>query len=148
MFIFKKVATLTRMYEILPNLFLAAFQEAKECPPNSFVVNCTRDLPMINDEGHRIPVDDNGTKESLDAMFLALPEAVKLIHQELGNNRPVVVHCLAGQQRSPIVICAYLMAKRGFTMEEAVSYVRSKKRDALFWTINFLDSLQRFSMFL
>jgi hypothetical protein len=136
------------MFAILPNLYLASFNMAQqgvrgfETPP--FVVNATKDFPMLSDRGLQIPVDDNGEVASMIGMSEALPVAVEAIHGELMAGRVVIVHCFAGIQRSATVIVAYLMAKYHYSMEEAIVFVREKKRDALFWTVNFRDSLEHF----
>lgn len=134
----------TIMYEILQGLYLCNFQEAQACTGHAFIVNCTKDLPMVRDIGIRIPVDDNGAVESLHAMYMCLPFAVQQIDEALRQNIPVVVHCLAGQQRSPAVVCAYLMKTLGWTLEESIRYVRQRKPDAFFWSVNFKDSLVMF----
>ncbi len=130
------------LFEILPHLFLSTFQSAQEsASPDAYVVNCTRDLPMVRHAGMRIAVDDNGSPEAMYDLRRALPEAVANIHAHVSRGVPVVVHCLAGRQRSPAVVAAYLMKHRGITLTEAIQFVRSKKRDAFFATVNFREAL-------
>lgn len=133
----------TRMYEILPNLYLSSYHSVK-VTPDTFIVNCTKDLPMLHNNNARIAVDDDMSHEALHGMLRALPNIVDEIERQLQKQNRVVVHCLAGQQRSPTVIAAYLVAKCGYTLEDAIRYVRSKKNDAFFWSINFRDSLIQF----
>jgi dual specificity MAP kinase phosphatase len=133
------------MHEIVPNLFLADYESARlHTPDNAFIVNCSKDLPMIRDQGVRISVDDNGSQEAMHTMLKALPSVVDLIQTHL-QLQPVVVHCQAGRQRSATVIAAYLYKYGGYSLEDAVHYVRDKKRDAFFWNVNFRDSLEWFS---
>jgi dual specificity MAP kinase phosphatase len=133
------------MYEIIPNLFLSAYH-AVEVTDDTFIVNCTKDLKMKSDSNLRIAVNDDMSREALHGMLLALPDAVDTIHEQLQNNKRVVIHCLAGQQRSPTVIAAYLFKKCGYTLEDAITYIRGKKKDAFFWSVNFRDSLEKFIM--
>lgn len=138
------------MHEIIPNLYLASYGEMRNlglAMEDMYIVNCTKDLPMLG-EGTRIEVDDNGASESMTRMFLRLLDVPQRIHEELESGRDVVVHCMAGQQRSPTVIAAYLMKFCGMSLENAIRHVRTKKPDAFFWSINFLESLQRFEMLL
>ncbi len=135
------------MYEIIPNLFLASYSDAKEAvDEDMYVVNCTKDLPMLANDGIRIAVDDNEASANMKEMFLKMLEVPQRIHEELDAGRAVVVHCLAGQQRSAAMVAAYLMKYCGMNLETAVRLIRERKRDAFFWSINFLDPLQRFEM--
>jgi protein-tyrosine phosphatase len=136
------------MYEIIPNLYLSAYHEIENITPETFIVNCTKDLPMIHINGIRIPVDDDLSKKSLNDMFIAFPEIVEKIDEQLKKNNKVVVHCMAGQQRSPAVIVAYLIAKKNFTLFDAIIYVREKRKEAFFWQINFKDSLEYYEIML
>ena len=133
------------MHEIIPNLYLCAFHEVK-VDNDTFVVNCTKDLPMKSKNGVRIAVDDDMSREALYGMLLALQGIVDEIDNQLNKNKKVVVHCLAGQQRSPTVIAAYLIAKHGYELKDAIHYIRNKKKDAFFWSVNFRDSLEKFIM--
>lgn len=135
------------MYEILPNLYLSSFQEV-QVDADTFLVNCTKDLPMKCSNGVRIAVDDDMSREALYGMLLALPGVVDEIEYQRKRNKRVVVHCLAGQQRSPTVVAAYLVAKHGYDLKDAIRYVRSKKNDAFFWSVNFRDTLEHYVMML
>lgn len=131
------------LHPILHNLYLSNFHSAQqETTSNTFIVNCSKDLPMVREQGIRIAVDDNGSQQAMHDMFRALPEALEQIHHHLENHTPVVVHCLAGQQRSPAVIAAYLVRYHGYSLEDAIRYVRAAKPDAFFWTVNFKDALE------
>lgn len=131
------------MHEIIPNLYLSGYHKI-EVNPNTFVVNCTKNLKMLTLNGVRIAVDDDMSKESINGMAAALPIVVETIHLELQKGNRVVVHCRAGQQRSPTVVAAYLIGKCGYSIQDAIRTVRNKKRDAFFWTINFKESLDRY----
>lgn len=100
---------------------------------------------MLHENSARIAVDDDMSRDALHGMFLALPSIVEQIDANLKDNKQVIVHCLAGQQRSPTVIAAYLVGKRGYTLVEAIHYIREKKRDAFFWMVNFRDSLEHYT---
>ena len=134
------------LYKILDNLYLATFTDAQNLSPeNAFIVNCTKDLPMIRQQGIRIEIDDNGNKIEIDNMFLAFNETVEIIHDKLSNNITVVIYCLAAVQRSCTIISAYLMAKHNFTLEKSILFIRSKKPNAFFWAVNFRDALERYN---
>lgn len=141
------------MHPILPGLYLASWHQVQMAaiPENTsewFVVNCTRDLPMaISDPTRciRIAVDDDRSHAALSGMLEALPSTLQTIHQVLRNGIKVIVHCHAGQQRSPTVIAAYLMAYCNMSLTESVLFIKDRKADAFFWNANFLPTLEAFS---
>ncbi len=128
------------MYEIIPRLYLSNYTDAKSVPWDFFVINCTKDLPMVKSKhGTRLSVNDDLRKESIDIMRKNIPLMIKYIDEYPGD---VLVHCAAGQQRSAAVIAAYLMNKKGMSMEEAIKYIKSKKPDAFLTGVNFRDALK------
>ena len=133
------------MYEIIENLFLANYVDAKtNCPTRAFVVNCTKNFPMISDYGTRIPVDDDMSDDAIFGMLAALPSVTKSIEQILTAKGVVVVHCRSGQQRSACVVCAYLMKFHGLTLPDAIELVRLRKSDTLHPRVNFMQTLLLF----
>ena len=131
------------MYEIVPHLYLSNYQDAKSVPWDFFVINCTKDLPMVNSKyGTRLAVNDDLRKESIDTMRTNIPVLVRYIDDHVSNGQNVLVHCFAGQQRSAAVVAAYLIKKKGMTPDEAVEYVRSKKPDAFLHGVNFYDAIK------
>lgn len=137
------------MYEIINNLFLSAYHTI-DCDFDSttissaFIVNCTKDLEMLNGNNIRIAVDDDMSDEAINGMLEALPNVIQLIDDNLKNNKKVIVHCLAGRQRSATVIAAYLMSKHGYSLQDAIEYIRTKKRDAFFPSVNFMNTLKKY----
>ncbi len=132
------------MYEIVPHLFLSSFRDAD---PSSdfFVINCTRDLPMIQTHGGgtRLLVDDDPVNYS-DKMTQNLPLMVRYIHDHVSRGHNVLVHCYAGQQRSAAVVAAYLIQYENMSVDEAVSYLKTKKPDAFAGGVHFMESLKSF----
>jgi len=139
------------MTEIIPNLYLLSWSETQDKfkeLPNAYIVNCTKNLPFLTDNSIRIEVDDDGNKENIDNMFMYYISVIDIIDEKLKANTPVFVHCLAGMQRSPSVIAAYLMSKKGYTLVESILEIRNKRKESFFWQVNFKDSLERFYSFI
>lgn len=62
---------------------------------------------------HRSP--NRLTRSQLNAALQAL--------EDLQRTGPVYVHCMAARERSPLICMAWLMGKRGLSMQEALEYV-------------------------
>lgn len=131
-------------YEIFPHVYLASFEDAKEfAGSNVFIINCTKDLPMVSTTGGgtRLYVDDHPSSEQ--TMSEMLPLMVRYIESA---GKDVVVHCFAGQQRSATVVAAYVMRQTGWTPEQTVEFIKSKKPDAFLGGVHFMDSLKKFNV--
>lgn len=135
------------MYEIIYGLYLASFADAEQGAlyAHYVFVNCTRDLPMLG-PGIRIPVDDDLRPESIQNLYKALPDTIKWIDEKLDRGNSVVVHCAAGQQRSAAVVAAYLIQKKGYSVDQAVQYLRKIKPDAFYMNVNFRPALDQWSL--
>lgn len=130
------------MSEIIENLYLTGFKEAeKVVTDDTFVVNCTSDLPMLSKRGIRVSVEDNGRPAEVRKLITLLPEIVEVMHIRLLLGNKVLVHCAAGMQRSPAVVAAYLVARRHMSPEVAMNHVRSRHAEAFFWEARFRDAV-------
>lgn len=133
------------MYEIIPHrLYLSNYTDAKSVPWDFFVINCSKDLPMVKSKhGTRLVVNDDLRKESIEIMRQNIPLMIRYIDDYPGK---VLVHCAAGQQRSAAVIAAYIMNKNNLSVEDAIQYVKSKKPDAFLTGVNFKESIKNSSL--
>lgn len=132
------------MYNIVPRLYLSNFYEAKTVPNGWYVINCSKDLPMVSTYGMRLPVNDDMSQEAFRTMHSALPMIIRRINNIRNSGGDVLVHCHAGQQRSAAVVAAYLMSQ-GMTKDDAIRYIKSRKRDAFLTGVNFDPVLTRYS---
>lgn len=92
------------------------------------VINCTRDVsfrfPRLN--GFRIPVDDDFSEN--ETMARNLPIAVAAIESAVAfGNEGVLVHCVAGMQRSAAVVAALLMKRYRWTPAQAMAHMQAVK---------------------
>ncbi|MGA9380457.1 MAG: dual specificity protein phosphatase [Phormidium sp.] len=60
-----------------------------------------------------------------------LAEAVNIVHQNIQNNTPIFVHCLAGIERSPTVCIAYLCKYHKMELWEAANWVKQVHSSSL-----------------
>ena len=106
-------------HEILPGLWLGNKYAAlnnrwlKE-QDITVVFNCTKDIPFspIIKKQYRLPVDDNLKAEEIRNMTLWSHEAVYKVLAEYNKNQKVLVHCLAGVQRSATIVGMFLIATK------------------------------------
>lgn len=118
--------------EIFTNLWLGDIRDSRNSEfINSIdvVINCTKNLPFINNskKSIRVSVEDNLEKEEIASLYKYLEPITKFIHVQLVNNKKVFVHCYAGKQRSASVVCAYLMKFMELSYKESTELIKSKR---------------------
>jgi predicted protein tyrosine phosphatase len=138
-------------HEILPGLWLgnriAALNDRwLKQQEITVVFNCTKDLPFspVIKKQYRLPVDDNLKAEEIRNMTLWSHEAVYKVLAEYNKNQKVLVHCAAGMQRSATVVGMLLIAMKGMTWQQAISYIQGIRLIAFRDQPNFKDSLIAF----
>eukprot|EP01119_Soliformovum_irregulare_P003294 TRINITY_DN13654_c0_g1_i1.p1 TRINITY_DN13654_c0_g1~~TRINITY_DN13654_c0_g1_i1.p1 ORF type:complete len:180 (-),score=17.19 TRINITY_DN13654_c0_g1_i1:85-624(-) len=72
---------------------------------------------------HYIPLNDFG-KSKLDEVF---DQCFEFIEKGHATNCKVLVHCVAGINRSASITMAYLMKKNNWTFEQAYTHVRGRR---------------------
>lgn len=161
--------------EIIPNLYLGSIEASQDYDfifnnNISVIVNCTKDikdtyalnlLKPIEDapkevqdylydnsyyiKYYRIPVDDNGKESEINNFYKYTIEILNLICDEYKKGKKILVHCLAGNQRSAAFICAFLMIYKNINLDKCIIYLLEKKANVFFFgkTINFKNSLEK-----
>jgi dual specificity MAP kinase phosphatase len=142
--------------EIFPDLWIGnskCIEDMVFLTENKFqcIINCTKDIKFNNTymeaEQVRLSIDDHPTTNLFDnnmEMFDKLSDIVKYIHHYLCQNKPVLVYCSAGKQRSPTVVAAYIMQYGKVTAKQAIEYIKSKSVECFEPRVNFYLSLQKF----
>ena len=118
------------MTEILPNLWLgdahAALDENFMTKNGiSIVINCTSDVEFLKTSIKLIQkrlqhVDVNG-----------LNQVSKYMHEQLGKNNTILVHCKNCRFRAPAVVCGYLVRYGEMPANVAIKQLQSKCPGAL-----------------
>jgi protein tyrosine phosphatase len=110
------------------------------------VFNCTKDLPFHSSirRRYRVPVHDNLEKEEIRNMELWSYEIVLKMYHEYNEGRSILVHCMAGMQRSPAAIAMFLIATQRMMSEQAKAFIRQKRPIAFYPSANFGESIEGF----
>jgi protein-tyrosine phosphatase len=109
----------------------------------SLIVNCTKNdvkFPPNCTNCIRIPVDD--TPDESENLF-NLINSTNILQKIHTCSGPVLVHCHAGRQRSCAVVACYLVRYYNMTPIQAVEYIKSKRREAFFGSINFATTINK-----
>lgn len=162
-------------YEIIPRLYLGPIESSEDFEEIkkhkiSTIINCSKDIDnkfelrllkpieeapedvrfwlMQNSyyiKYFRIPVDDNGDESEVDNFYKYVLEILPEIYSLYKYGETILVHCLAGNQRSAAFVCAFLMYCDKLVFEEAVGLLLHKKPNVFYFgeTINFKNALLR-----
>ena len=135
--------------EVLPGLFLGSSRDAENLEllkglQIKTIINISTTLPCCFEnenifEYRRLPCHDSPGQNIVQYFETTF----EYIHQQLGANRNVLLHCQAGVSRSPSFIIGYLMRCYSKTFEEAYQYVRSK-RNIVSPNLNFIGQLTKY----
>ena len=113
--------------EIIPNLFVGDLQDAARF--DGMIISVLHDIPAIEPErAIQIPFLANG-RATLDT-------TAALIDAALERGMRVLVHCEEGSERAPLTVAWFLSKRRGMTLEEAYTLLRSRRpivRDRRKW---------------
>ncbi len=110
------------------------------------VFNCTKDIPFAStiQRRYRVPIDDNLQPVEIRNLELWSFEVVLKITREYKTGQPILVHCHAGMQRSAACVAMFLMASRGYTPDEAIAFLQSRRHIAFRPFVNFLPAIRSF----
>jgi protein-tyrosine phosphatase len=137
--------------EIIPRLWLGNVRASKDIDfirknKINVVFNCTKNLEFCSEIPikYRIPLDDNLEEEEIRNMELWSSEiAYKIIHEYLNGNT-ILVHCMAGIQRSAASVAMALILLERKHAGEIIQTIKAKRPIAFFPKANFGRSIQYF----
>jgi len=161
--------------EIIPNLFIGSIESSQNFDfiknnQISVIVNCSKDivdsfslnlLKPIEEapidvqnwlyensyyiKYYRIPVDDNGKEQEIENFYEYTIKLLNIIKNEYDKNKKILVHCLAGNQRSAAFTCAFIMLYKNLSLNESIKLLLDKKPNVFFFgtKINFIEALKK-----
>jgi hypothetical protein len=137
--------------EILPRLWLGNVRASKDedfIRENNIqvVFNCTKNLPFspLIPVKYRVPVDDNLEEDEIRNMELWSSEIAYKIIAEYKEGRIILVHCMAGMQRSAASVAFMMIAYMNLRAGEAMRIIKEKRPIAFHPSANFGRSIQYF----
>jgi protein-tyrosine phosphatase len=138
-------------HEIIPRLWLGnakASMDEDFLRGNNIVVvfNCTKNLsfsPIVPIK-YRIPVDDNLEEEEIRNMELWSAEIAYKMMNEYVEGKTILVHCMAGMQRSAASVAFFLIAYLKMRALDAMKMIKEKRRVAFYPRANFGRSIDYF----
>jgi predicted protein tyrosine phosphatase len=136
---------------IIPRLWLGnarASMDEDFIRHNNIVVvfNCTKNLPfspMIPIK-YRIPVDDNLEEDEIRNMELWSAEIAYKIITEYIEGKTILIHCMAGMQRSAASVAFFLIAYLKMRALDAMKFIKEKRMVAFYPRANFGRSIDYF----
>jgi dual specificity phosphatase 12 len=145
------MGTEANAHEIIPRLWLgnakASMDEDFIRQKNITVVfNCTKNLPfspMIPIK-YRIPVDDNLEEEEIRNMELWSSEISYKMMTEYVEGKTILVHCMAGMQRSAASVAFFLISYLKMRALDAMKMIKEKRMVAFYPRANFGRSIDYF----
>jgi hypothetical protein len=137
--------------EILPNLWLGNVrasmdEEFIKKKGIKVVFNCTKNLPFcpLIPIKYRVPVDDNLEEDEIRNMQLWSAEITFKMMAEYISGKPILVHCMAGMQRSAASLAMMLIAYKKIRAQDAMKIIKDRRNIAFAPSPNFLRSIQYF----
>lgn len=126
--------------KILSNLYLGN----RISPNNSYdlIINCSVDLPIVIPNTIRINLKDSSSEADNMYNQIINKNVLEEIDRALKNNKKVLIHCFAGMQRSAAVTACYLIQYHNYNVEDAINFIKSKRRIAFFFKINFIETIK------
>lgn len=118
----------SKMYQILPNLFMSGFSSAKSLKAIkenqiSHIINLTS---QHCENPHQEIIEYSNFRLSDNSSFNLLGQLSNItqeIHNKIQIGKKVLVHCKMGVSRAPSIVIAYLILKRGMTYNSGFDYV-------------------------
>jgi predicted protein tyrosine phosphatase len=111
------------MEEVIRNLFIGDRDEGVRGRPDWAVIHAEKEMHRRFVYAHRMASRDAVLSPGGNELYLAFEDAMKMdqvntgcirpaldfIHKHLSQGRKVLIHCLAGVSRSPIIAMLYLL---------------------------------------
>jgi len=149
----------THIWEILPNIYLGDFKcatssELLHAYEMTHILNCASGSGGCNTSEKFYKEHDLDIKlhsfisyddEEYDIVSKHAKESIEFMNAALKQEKAhVLVHCMAGMNRSACMIVAYLIAQEKMSLLQAIVHIKSKRKMVL-WNESFRRQLIHFA---
>ena len=145
-------------HEIIPRLWLGNAKSSMNIDfikKNNItvVMNCTKDRPFLDNipVKIRLPVHDNLEEEEIENMRQWSFETVYNVLKYYRAGHTILIHCMAGIQRSAAVYAMFLIAyerlyKKNMNIhaEDVINYIKERRPIAFYKGVNFKRAIEYF----
>ena len=137
--------------EIIPRIWLGNYRASTDedfIRKNNIkvVFNCTKDLPFSYSIPikFRVPVDDNLQEAEIRNMELWAAEIAHKILTEYNKGHTILIHCMAGMQRSAACVAFFLIVHEEMHALDAMTFIKQRRSIAFHPSANFGRSIDYF----
>ncbi len=109
--------------EVEPGLYVGGRVDSPPWFTHATLNLCESDDPYRTPAHEWHPTRDAAPAPSVDW----LADRVAFVQDHRTRNKPVYVHCMNGVSRSVLVVTAYLMKTHGWSRDEALAVVRTRR---------------------
>ncbi len=158
--------------EVIPRVFLGNVDASKDRDflirnNISVIVNCTKDLPNVYEplflhdsvenapedvkawiqrntiQYYRIAIDDNSREEEIQLFERESKKMLGPVLQEYRARKSILIHCLAGSQRSASFLAIWMMVLFQRRFDEIKDYIVAQRPQAFLFgrQVNFQEAI-------
>ena len=123
----------TKMTPIIDNIILgnacdASFYYHMKEANIGMIINVTKEIPNYfkkDFEYYKISLNDQNYESFTNEIFERVNAFISIYTSK--NKGNVLIHCYMGSSRSATIVSAYMIKKYGYTLDECVKILRSKR---------------------
>ncbi len=119
------------------------------------IINCTKTSRFINKKlinhdiiFYRVSVRDDKSDEEIETLYNHFNIFTYLIYNHLLNGDKILIHCVAGRQRSVGLIISFFMRYTGLNYKKILEMIQSKRSIAGKPMLNFEPALIKYEKYL
>lgn len=111
------------------------------------VINATKEVPFnrnLKSVNFRIPINDDLRTKSINMLYQVLDMFADIIKKYKDEGYVILVHCMAGRQRSCSIVAAYLMKYYNKDLDTTIKIIKKRRAFAFFGNVNFFPALYKY----